>query len=274
MQLREAYQQRRLAFGAAIPISLLGSLMGLGGAEFRLPVLVGPLGYPAKAAVPVNLAVSLITITASLLIRSQTLSLTALTPHTLVIGSLMAGAVTAAFAGTGLVTRLSNARLEQIILGLLIVLGAGLIAEGFLPPTVAGVFPALLAWQVGLGLGLGLGIGLVSSLLGVAGGELLIPTLVIGFGLDIKTAGTASLLISLPTVLVGVIRHAQRGAFPAPVGSRTIGPMGVGSVLGAILGGAFIGLVPASVLKVGLGGVLILSALRIFYHARRVSATS
>jgi len=39
-------------------------------------------------------------------------------------------------------------------------------------------------------------IGLVSSVLGVAGGELIVPTLVFGFGADIKTAGTASLLIS------------------------------------------------------------------------------
>jgi uncharacterized membrane protein YfcA len=47
-----------LAFLYAVPISLLGGLMGLGGAEFRLPVLAGPLGYRARQAVPLNLAVS------------------------------------------------------------------------------------------------------------------------------------------------------------------------------------------------------------------------
>ncbi len=46
-----------LAFGFAIPIAILGGLIGLGGAEFRLPVLVGPLGYRAlPQAVPLNLA--------------------------------------------------------------------------------------------------------------------------------------------------------------------------------------------------------------------------
>lgn len=44
------------AFLAAIPIALLGGLIGLGGAEFRLPVLAGPLRYAAKQAVPVDLA--------------------------------------------------------------------------------------------------------------------------------------------------------------------------------------------------------------------------
>jgi uncharacterized protein len=34
-----------LAFLYAVPIGLLGGLIGLGGAEFRLPVLAGPLRY-------------------------------------------------------------------------------------------------------------------------------------------------------------------------------------------------------------------------------------
>ena len=37
---------------------------------------------------------------------------------------------------------------------------------------------------------LGLVVGVVSSMLGVAGGELLIPSLVFIFGADIKIAGT------------------------------------------------------------------------------------
>ncbi|KYC37092.1 hypothetical protein WA1_46525 [Scytonema hofmannii PCC 7110] len=45
----------RLAFTYAIPIGVLGGLIGLGGAEFRLPVLVGVLKYQAQQAVPLNL---------------------------------------------------------------------------------------------------------------------------------------------------------------------------------------------------------------------------
>jgi uncharacterized membrane protein YfcA len=40
-------------------------------------------------------------------------------------------------------------------------------------------------------------VGSVSSMLGVAGGELIIPILIFAFGADIRTAGTASVLISL-----------------------------------------------------------------------------
>jgi Sec-independent protein secretion pathway component TatC len=58
---------------------------------------------------------------------------------------------------------------------------------------------------------LGLAIGFISSLLGVTGGEIIIPTLVLGFGTPIKVAGSLSLLISLPTVAVGLIRYAHQG---------------------------------------------------------------
>ena len=56
-------------------------------------------------------------------------------------------------------------------------------------------------------------IGAVSTILGVAGGELIIPTLVLLFGVPIKAAGTTSLLISIPTMLVGLARHRARGSF-------------------------------------------------------------
>jgi uncharacterized membrane protein YfcA len=69
----------------------------------------------------------------------------------------------------------------------------------------------------------------------VAGGELIIPTLVFAFGAGIKAAGTASLLISLPTVAVGVLRHRRLGSFEERADlTRTVAPMGLGSVAGAV----------------------------------------
>src|SRR5919107_2268044 len=55
-----------LLYGA--PIGLLGGLIGLGGAEFRLPVLAGVFRYPARRAVALNLAISLVTVVSALLI--------------------------------------------------------------------------------------------------------------------------------------------------------------------------------------------------------------
>ncbi len=106
----------------------------------------------------------------------------------------------------------------------------------------------------------------MSSLLGVAGGEVIIPTLVFAFGADIKTAGTASLLVSLPTVFVGLVKYASRGAFSDRSSLKnTVVPMGVGSVVGAFSGGLLVGLIPASVLKFMLGIILNISAFRVFH---------
>ena len=114
----------------------------------------------------------------------------------------------------------------------------------------------------------GLGIGLVSSLLGVAGGEVIIPTLIFAYGADIKAAGTASLLLSLPTVAVGIARYARCGAYSREAMLETVVPMGFGSVLGAVVGGLLVGIVPSSVLKLGLGLILIVSAWRTFRHSK------
>jgi hypothetical protein len=56
-------------------------------------------------------------------------------------------------------------------------------------------------------------IGVVASLVGVAGGELLIPTLVLLFGVDIKLAGSLSLVVRLPTMLVGFTRYSRDRSF-------------------------------------------------------------
>ena len=49
--------------------------------------------------------------------------------------------------------------------------------------------------------------------MGVAGGELLIPTLVLLFGADIKLAGSLSLAVSLPTMLTGFTRYSTDKSF-------------------------------------------------------------
>jgi uncharacterized membrane protein YfcA len=45
-----------LAFAAGAAVGVLGGMIGLGGAEFRLPLLISLFGFAALAAVIVNKA--------------------------------------------------------------------------------------------------------------------------------------------------------------------------------------------------------------------------
>jgi uncharacterized membrane protein YfcA len=258
---------RRTAFLFAVPIAVLGGLIGLGGAEFRLPVLAGVLRYSARQAVPLNLSISLVTVIASLLIRAGALPMNALSALAVPITALIAGAMISAAAGASLASRLPEHWLEATIRLFLLAIGGLLIVEAFLPLQGSGFIPAEAVWRAGAGVLFGLLIGLVSSMLGVAGGELIIPTLIFAFGADVKVAGTASLIISLPTIMVGLFRYARRGAFTdrAPL-RETVAPMGAGSIIGALIGGVLVGIVSAAFLKLLLGIVLIISAVRMFRH--------
>lgn len=107
---------------------------------------------------------------------------------------------------------------------------------------------------------------MISSLLGVAGGELIIPTLILVFGVDIKLAGTASILISLPTVIIGLSRHYANGAFKQKSDFfELVLPMGIGSIIGSFIGGLLIIYVSGSLLELILGLILIVSEVKIFF---------
>lgn len=270
MKLTTRHHNSQFAFIISIPIAILGGLMGLGGAEFRLPILAGPLGYSARQVVPLNLAISLITILISLLVRGKILSLSTVSPYSQIIIFLIIGAMIMAFVGASWAKHLSNEKLERIILVFLVIIGCALIIEGLLPESLPALVPSIPALQVIVALICGLIIGLVSSVLGVAGGELIIPTLIFAFGVDIKIAGTSSLLISLPTVMVGLIRYYQQGSFinKQPL-KETVLPMSFGSLIGAVIGGFLVGIVPSNLLKIILGIILNIAALKVFLHSQR-----
>lgn len=251
-------------------IGTAGGLMGLGGAEFRLPVLVGPLGWTPKAAVPINLMVSFIVLVAALPARTAAVSLAAVEPHLPELLGMAAGSVAAAFLGAGLLARLKDELLARVILVLLVALGLVMIGDAFLGESIH-LFPEGAAARALAGAACGIVIGLVSSLLGVAGGELIIPAFVIGFAVPVKLAGTMSMLVGLPTIAAGLARHLTRpdGPLRGPeTWAGTIAPMGAGSVAGAVAGGLMLGLVPGDLLKVGLGLILVWSAFRTFSHLR------
>lgn len=253
------------AFGAGALIGVLGGLVGLGGAEFRLPVLIGGFGFAALEAVILNKAMSLVVVASALPFRMQAVPLGTIAAHWMVILDLLAGSLVGAWFGAGWATRLRSETLYRVIAVLLVAIAAVLLFGH----DVSTDGQALLVGQAQAVAGVVAGflIGVVASLLGVAGGELLIPTLVILFGADIKLAGSLSLTVSLPTMIVGFSRYSRDASFS--VLSRNRGfvlVMAVGSILGSFIGGRLLGLVPSAILLPLLALILLVSAAKVWRH--------
>src|ERR1700676_1401325 len=101
-----------IALGCALLIGGIGGLIGLGGGEFRLPLLVGLIGFTARAAVPMNQILSLITLVTALLVRWHTGALVGVGAFAPAVIALGLGGITAAWFAARLVSRISDHPLE------------------------------------------------------------------------------------------------------------------------------------------------------------------
>ncbi|MFG1360171.1 sulfite exporter TauE/SafE family protein [Xanthobacter pseudotagetidis] len=252
------------AFAGGAVIGLLGGLIGLGGAEFRLPLLIGPYRFRALEAVILNKAMSLIVVATALPFRAATVPFGAIADNWAIVLNLLAGSLLGAWLGASWATRLSSRTLYRVLAVLLV-----LIAIALLFGHGSTAASALLSgpWLIGAGVVAGFVIGVVASLMGVAGGELLIPTLVLLFGADIKLAGSLSLAVSLPTMIVAFTRYSRDNAFATVAQNKVfVAVMAVGSIVGTFIGGHLLGLVPEQVLLPILALILVVSSLKVWRH--------
>ena len=245
-------------------IGALGGLIGLGGAEFRLPLLIGVFRFAALEAVILNKTMSLVVVASALPFRAGTVSFADLAGHWTIIVNLLAGSLLGAWFGAGWAIRMKQERLYRVISILLAAIAVVLL----LGHDSAATAPALTgATQAVVGVAAGFIIGVVAALLGVAGGELLIPTLILLFGANIKLAGSLSLAVSLPTVIVGFARYSQDRSFAVlSQNMRFVLVMAAGSLVGSFVGGRLVGVVSSGVLLPLLAAVLLLSAVKVWRH--------
>jgi len=260
----------RKAFAYSAPIGFLAGLVGLGGGEFRLPVLMHVIGFAARSAIVLNLVISFVALVFAFAVRGLAVPFADILGFAPAIAGLICGGIVSALWGARLVQRLSDARIITLMVVLLAGLGALLIAESFFAVEPRGWLPPDWPPHFGLGILIGLAVGAVSSILGVAGGELLIPALMLAFGADIKTAGSASAMISLAIIAAGLWRHHAAGAFALGRGAqRIVASMSLGSIIGAVAGGLAVAYAPGGLLKLLLGCILLAAAAKTAIEGRR-----
>jgi uncharacterized membrane protein YfcA len=266
-------KQNIFAFGWGSLIGILGGLIGLGGAEFRLPVLVGIFKFRTLKAITINLIVSFVTVIFSFIFRAGYLHLDRITANWHVIVNILAGSLLGAYIGAHFATSINERLLNRIVIIFLITLSGVLIGHSFIVDLQSLQIPTFA--RIVLGFAAGVVIGVFSSMLGVAGGELIIPTIILVFALDIKLAGSLSLAISVPTILMGLVRYGNQGRLADLRSDRAfIVWMSSGSIMGAFIGSYLLQFASGTFLHVLLGLILLTSALKLTQEQKHKSAVS
>ena len=220
------------------------------------------LGFEALPAIIINRVLSLVVVAFALPARAETIPFAEVAEHWRVIATLLAGSLTGAWTGSTYATRFASRTLFRVIAAMLVFTALML---------VLGDDPDLrhmaLDGTVRLGVLAGFIIGLAVALMGVSGGELLVPTLVLLFSLPVKLAGSVALAVSLPTLIVGFARFGRDNTLAVVRDNLPfLGAMAAASMLGAFIGGQLLGIVPAAMLLPLLGAILLMSAWKIWRH--------
>lgn len=212
-------------------ISILSGLLGIGGGALMVPAMVYLLGMSQHRAHGTSLAV-----------MSPVALLTAIyyashgQVNWVIAVELAIGGVIGAAMGAKLCARCSALNLRRGFGILLLLMGVKMILDALGAPIQGGgagftVSPSSLIGVV-LITGLGVVAGVLSGLLGIGGGLIMIPAMVLLLGVSQIMAQGISLAVIIPVSISGALIHAKQGNVNATMGAW----LASGGILGALLG--------------------------------------
>lgn len=169
----------------------------------------------------------------------------------LLIPSAMVGARLGALAAR----RLPEAGLKRVFGYYLVFVSVLLLLKPYIPH----VNQPLEGWlQVVVLVSAGLIAGIASGLLGVGGGTITVPVMVLLGGLEQHLAQGTSLMAMIPSALVGTYTHYTHRTLVL----QLVPGLVVGALLGAAIGAGLANVLPSPVLRVIFAAVLIWTATR------------
>jgi len=243
-----------VAFVLAFAIGIVLGLVGGGGSILTNPVLVYAVGATPQAAIVMGYPI----VGGAALVgaiqhwRSRTIAMSAL--------PVGLAAMLGAWLGTLLVFRLGIGGQARFALLSVTMIGAGLAmlydARRSAPPSPRAepAWPALLA--------IGVSVGGLTGIVGVGGGFLMVPALIVLGGLELRRAiGTSLLVIAMSTAVSFI---AQRGSSDVDWG--IVLPFGATAALGLMVGSLLVSRVPAATLKKSFAGLLVVVGSAILYE--------
>ena len=118
-------------------------------------------------------------------------------------------------------------------------------------------------WRIFGGIGLGIAVGIISGLIGVGGGIVMVPALILLFKMDQKLAqGTSLAMLLPPTGILAFMRYYNEGQADLKLGLV----MAVGVFIGGYFGGHWAQQIPNAVLRRVFATLLVVIAAKLFFE--------
>jgi uncharacterized protein len=259
-----------LGFVCGILIGVAAGMIGVGGGEFRIPVLLHVLRLPVRVAAGANTIIGLAVVVLGAIRRLPQYEWRE--GDGAIAITMTFASIVGAWLGARMANRVPLKPLKAFVATYLALVGVWMIVEAFLHAEHALIDPSGTT-RIVLSTIIGFAIAVVSGSLGVAGGEMRIPALMYLFAMPIREAGTLSLVVSIPTVAASAAAYRRLGHIPNQVlGVACI--MGAGSLIGVLFGAALLPYVDKHVLKGILGAILLFATACLMLPWIRLRTTS
>ena len=219
-----------IALGGGFVVSLAAGMFGVGGGVLLVPLLVLVLRRSQHVAHATSLVAILF---ASVSGGTRFAFDDAVAWPAAAI--LAVAAVAGAQAGARVLPKLTDSFLRRLFGGVLLAVAIRFVAFGSGAAETGHSAPDLTTGVIAGLVLVGLFIGVASAVLGVGGGVLLVPILVLAFGFGQHIAEGTSLVVVVPTAISGAIAHHRNGYTDWSLG----GVLGITGVVGGALGATF-----------------------------------
>jgi hypothetical protein len=246
--------------GVGILAGFLAGLFGVGGGILIVPGLVIAAGMDQRLAHGTSLAAVLPISVASLV----TYAAHGNVDWTAAVW-LSVGAVAGAVVGTKLLHVLPHRTLALLFALVLIASAVRL----FIAADADGRAPLSPAGAVALGV-VGLAAGILAGLLGVGGGVIMVPAMILLFGIPPVVAKGTSSAVIIPTAVMGTWRNRAKGNADL----RAAAIIGGAGIVTAALGGILSDKMSADLSNVLFAALLLVVAARLLWQLQRERMTS
>ncbi len=228
---------------------VLSGLGGVGGGIVFVPTLVYAAGWDIKEAVAASLVIVVFSSLSGTVRNVRSEDPAEWRPALLLAASVAPASLIGVYISTISPTALVQFVFSMILLALAYPTGRG--RAGGPPVAGKGMSRPLVSLY-------GAGIGTLSGLVGIGGGVVLVPLLMLGFGLSTKRAISTSLAVVLFTGIVASAGYIYTG-FSDLV---SLVPLVVGAMIGAWLGVRLRDWLPEKAIRLGFAGFMVVTALR------------